>query len=233
MTIRGYPNQQKTGFEAQQYTTVNPCRRQQNAVDVLAHMFHQVIAADAVEAGAEVNTIPATAHSAWPGDLISITSGAQATTEVRVLSTSANLITLAENLPAALAVGVTFDIMRPKAPAISSSGTLVVNTSPAPLSYVDSARNVYSVTNVTSGAWVELIASTPAEIQAITLFDSSGRTLELGLGAAASETRLMIVPPGGIDGIIPILIPVGSRLSIRAISATASAGEIDITGFAP
>lgn len=97
--------------------------------------------------------------------------------------------------------------------------------------YADSVRNVYSVTPVTTGAWVQLIASTAAEIRALTIFDSSGQTLELGTGAAASETRLMLVPPGGIDGLLTVGIPVGTRLSVRAVSATASVGELTITGF--
>lgn len=98
-------------------------------------------------------------------------------------------------------------------------------------SYADSVRNDYSSVNVTTGAWVQLIASTAADINEITLFDSSGQTLELGTGAAASESRVLIVPPGGIDGTVPLRIPSGTRLAIRAVSATANAGEITITGL--
>lgn len=97
--------------------------------------------------------------------------------------------------------------------------------------YADSVRNVYSSTNVTTGAWVQLIASTAALINCITVFDSSGQTLELGTGAALSESRVMIVPPGGLGGCIRLRIPASTRLSIRAISATASVGELDITGL--
>lgn len=98
-------------------------------------------------------------------------------------------------------------------------------------SYVDSARNVYSSTNVTTGAWVQLIASTAGAISQITLFDSSGSTLELGTGGVGVETRKLIIPPGGIDGALPFTIPTATRVSIRAISGTASTGEIDLTGF--
>lgn len=117
--------------------------------------------------------------------------------------------------------------------------TAVSNSNPVPVTaissagkaYATSVRNVYSSTNVTTGAWVELIASTPAAISAITLFDSSGQTLELGTGGSGAETRVMIIPPGGIDGQMALTIASGTRVSIRAVSATANSGEIDITGY--
>lgn len=98
-------------------------------------------------------------------------------------------------------------------------------------SYADSVRNVYSSTSVTTVAWVQLIASVADDIDGITLFDSSGQTLELGIGAATAETRLLIIPPGGLDGFIPVAIAAGTRLSVRAISGTASTGELNITGY--
>lgn len=97
--------------------------------------------------------------------------------------------------------------------------------------YATSVRNVYSSTNVTTGAWVELIASTANATSCITVFDSSGQTMEIGVGAAASETRQLIIPPGGLSGCVPLLIAQSARVSIRAISATASVGEIDLTGL--
>lgn len=124
------------------------------------------------------------------------------------------------------------------------SGTVTANQGGAPWSvtisssamssgrtYADSARNAYASVNVTTGAWVELIASTAATINCLTLFDSSGQTLELGTGAAASETRKLIIPPGGHDGCIPLAIPASTRVAIRAVSGTASTGEIDLTGL--
>ncbi len=74
---------------------------------------------------------------------------------------------------------------------------------------------------VTSGAWVELIASTAAESHWLQCFESSGYALELGVGAAASEVRQCFIPPGGTDYPIPLRIPAGSRVSVRAIATTA------------
>lgn len=113
--------------------------------------------------------------------------------------------------------------------AVSSSNPLPVSGSKG-RSVVTTVRNDYSSTNVTTGAWVQLIASTASEINELSIFDSSGETLELGTGAAASETRLMLIFPGG-NGREPVQIPSGTRVSIRAVSATASVGELDINFY--
>ncbi len=116
----------------------------------------------------------------------------------------------------------------------SASPRVVISTdSPAPAgrAYADSARNAYSSTNVTTGAWVQIDASTAAAINALTVFDSCGQTLELGTGAAAAETRVLIVTPGGFDGILPLAIAAGTRLSLRAISGNCTTGEFNYTGF--
>lgn len=112
-----------------------------------------------------------------------------------------------------------------------SDGSAFLDPTSAGGTYADSVRNDYSSTSVTTGAWVQLIASTAAIIKKITIFDSCGQTLELGTGAAAAETRKLIIPPGGIDGQMQLNIPAGTRVSVRAISATCSVGELDITGF--
>ena len=116
-----------------------------------------------------------------------------------------------------------------------TTGGLLVTPTTIPAStgrsYVASVRNDYSSVNVTTGAWVELIASTAATINALTLFDSCGETLELGTGAAAAETRTLLIPPGGIDGQFQLTIPSGSRISIRAVSGDCTVGEIAFTGF--
>lgn len=95
---------------------------------------------------------------------------------------------------------------------------------------VTTVRNAYATTSVTTGAWVQLVASTSAAIHELEIFDSSGQTLEIGTGAAAAEARLIIVYPGG-NGRVPVLVASGTRLSIRAISATASAGELNINAY--
>lgn len=90
-------------------------------------------------------------------------------------------------------------------------------------------RIVYSSTNVTTGAWVQIVASTPNPIETAVIFDSSGQTLELGTGASGQEVSQMLIPPGG--GSFPVSIGGGTRLSIRAVSATANTGEGDFNLF--
>lgn len=89
-------------------------------------------------------------------------------------------------------------------------------------------RNVYSSTNVTTATWVQVISSLSFAADAVEIFDSSGQTLVLGVGAAASEVVWLIIPPGG-NGKVPVFIPQGSRISLKALSGTASSGEFDMT----
>lgn len=94
----------------------------------------------------------------------------------------------------------------------------------------DHARIDYSGTNVTTAAYVQLLASTSNTIGAIEIFDSSGQTLLLAVGAAASEVDQIYVIPGG-NGRIPITIANGARVSLKAVTGTASTGYIDATFY--
>lgn len=96
-------------------------------------------------------------------------------------------------------------------------------------SKVSIVRNDYSSVNVTTGAYVQLIASTSAVINKVQIFDSSGSTMVLAVGAAASEVDQIYIFPGGIEA--ELAIPAGSRVSIKAVSATASVGEISINFY--
>ena len=88
------------------------------------------------------------------------------------------------------------------------------------------ARLLYSVTNVTTSAYVQLVASAPYTCNRVVIFDSSGQTLFLGIGSSGSEIAKIIIPPGGID--VPISINAGDRLALKALSGTANAGEVDL-----
>lgn len=91
-------------------------------------------------------------------------------------------------------------------------------------------RNDYTSVNVTTAAYVQLVASTTSATSEIEIFDSSGQTLKLAVGAAASEVDQIIIFPGG-NGRIPLKIPASSRVSVKALSATASLGEIDVNFY--
>lgn len=98
-------------------------------------------------------------------------------------------------------------------------------------SYSDSAYLSYSSSNVTTGAWVQLIASTAAAINSLTIFSSCGETIELGTGASSSEARKLLIPPGGLDGPVDLSIASGTRVSLRGVSGNCTSGQISLTGL--
>lgn len=93
-------------------------------------------------------------------------------------------------------------------------------------------RLSYSGTNVTTSAWVQLIASFSGNATKMEIFDSSGQTMELGIGASGSEASIpFYILPGGNAQLITCPISSGLRLSIKAVSGTANTGEIDINFY--
>lgn len=90
-------------------------------------------------------------------------------------------------------------------------------------------RNAYGSTPVTTGAYVQLVASTATDINKLHIFDSSGQDLVLAVGPAASEVDQIQIFPGGIE--VALFIPAGSRISVKAVSANATAGILAITGL--
>lgn len=97
-----------------------------------------------------------------------------------------------------------------------------------PSQVVDLARIDYSGTPVTTLAYNEVIAALSADVNELFIFDSSGQTLVLAVGGVGSEQESLYIVPGG-NGIIRRTIPAGSRVAVKAISATANVGELSIT----
>jgi len=97
--------------------------------------------------------------------------------------------------------------------------------------YSDSSVLDYSSSNVGTGAWVQVDSSTAAVFNLINIFSSCANTLELGTGAAASETRVLLIPPGGLDSPTPLAIAAGTRLSVRSIAGTCTTGSLVLTGL--
>lgn len=86
-------------------------------------------------------------------------------------------------------------------------------------------RNDYSSTNVTTSAYVELDSALNKDVNELEIFDSSGQTLVLAIGAASGEVDTLYVVPGG-NGRINCVLPAGARLSIKAVSGNATTGEL-------
>ena len=94
------------------------------------------------------------------------------------------------------------------------------------LEYLD-----YSLTPVTTGAYVQLIASTAVAINSLQIFDSSGQAMILAVGAPGSEVDQLYVPPGGSSAGFALSIPAGSAVSYKALTGNATNGNLIITGL--
>lgn len=83
----------------------------------------------------------------------------------------------------------------------------------------------YSSTNVGTSAYVTLVASTPINTSQLLICDTSGKILKIASGAANSEVDLFTVPVSScmLFPLAPVL-PSGTRLSIKAIDASATSG---------
>lgn len=85
--------------------------------------------------------------------------------------------------------------------------------------------------NITTAAYVTLVASTAIALTAIQVLDTGGRFFVVATGAAASEVDFAYIQPGGSD-FIYIQIPAGTRISIRAVDGNAIAGYTGINLYA-
>lgn len=91
-------------------------------------------------------------------------------------------------------------------------------------------NNVYSSTNITTAAYVQLVASLTNDCQEIEIFDSSGQALYLATGGSGSEVNQIIITPGG-NGRVKLRIAAGTRISAKAITATANSGSLYINFY--
>lgn len=112
---------------------------------------------------------------------------------------------------------------------VTVAGSVAVTDFPR-LNSVTLYRNDYTITPVTTGAYVQLIASMPAAVKEVEIFDSSGETLVLAIGGAGSEVNKVYIFPGG-NGRIPLQIAATTRLSVKAVSNNATSGELTINFY--
>lgn len=185
-----------------------------------------------LEADPTTGSIPVTAIVTFPYDENYGTPGATTLRTASMLGVGATAVSNANPVPISDAGGsITVD----GTVAATQSGvwtvTTTTNGAPTGRAYADSVRNDYSSTNVTTGAWVQLIASTAAVINRLYIDDTCGQVLELGTGAALSEARKLIIPRGGLAAGVELAIPAATRVSIRAITATCSTGDFVLTGL--
>lgn len=115
---------------------------------------------------------------------------------------------------------------------VLASDQSAVPTISAGKTAINKVRNDYSSVNVTTAAYVELLSAAQftTACTEVEIFDSSGQTLLLATGGAGSEADQVYIIPGG-NGRIPLAIAASTRISVKAVSATASVGELTINFF--
>lgn len=98
-------------------------------------------------------------------------------------------------------------------------------------SKVELINHDHASTSVTTSAYVELVATTSAAIEQWHVFDSSGEGLIIATGAAASETDVLYIPPGGFSGPVDLSVAASTRISVKALTAATSSGNLIITAL--
>jgi len=94
-------------------------------------------------------------------------------------------------------------------------------------------RTLYSQRNVGLTDWVPIVWNLSLNVQEILIKDNSGQVLELGIclenAPPNSEERQILIRPGTVT--LPLKIPYGNRISLRAVTAPATTGENDLDIF--
>ena len=90
--------------------------------------------------------------------------------------------------------------------------------------------NLYSTTNVTSAAYVQLVASTAKGSTDICASNTGGTDVYIALGSAGNESNKLLIPSTTLNTqtCYHMAAPYGSRISAKTITATASSGELDL-----
>lgn len=95
--------------------------------------------------------------------------------------------------------------------AVTSTGA--INVSAGGLTTKDFLALDTSSTNITSAAYVQLIASSSAASTYVNIFNGSGSILELATGGSGSEVVVLVIPPGGVEA--SLSIAASTRISVR------------------
>jgi hypothetical protein len=168
MTVKGWPTQKKDQVNSSnQFATVQPLDQDKYGLDVHASSTVALVGTDAAETGSTESVINATSHAAVMGDLILFTAGADDGQQVRVLSVTANTITVTP-LTAAPANGDGFRILRHRNALVDDNGKLEVNAS------VVAGPIAFSKDTVDTTVSVDTATPANSEPLPVKLYNSSG-----------------------------------------------------------
>jgi hypothetical protein len=85
--------------------------------------------------------------------------------------------------------------------------------------------------NITNAAYVQVIASTGKQIDAIDVFSGNGQPVFIAIGGAGSEINQIAVIPGGQAGSIPVKFPAGSRISLKSAGSNITSGLFILNAY--
>lgn len=184
------------------------------------------IASDQTDVPISASSLPLPTGAATETTLASIAAEDFATeTTLATLGTETTLAAMSAKLPASLGAQTQAASL---SVALASDQVLPLSSGRTP---VGKLRNDYTSTNVTTGAWVQVSGGLAGAANVAEIFDSSGQTLEFGVGAPGGEVSQFYIFPGG-NGKIDVSVVAATQLHVRAVSATADAGELVINFYA-
>lgn len=88
--------------------------------------------------------------------------------------------------------------------------------------------------NITTAAWKEIVAALETAACAVEIFNSTGRILQISLGASGQEDENVMkytIIPGGSEILVPSEWMRGKRLSLKAVDANATTGWLIFNFF--
>jgi hypothetical protein len=104
-----------------------------------------------------------------------------------------------------------------------TGGAVPVTLSTASGSDVLQTLNI-SYTNLTT-SYYEAVASLADDISKIAIYDTSGETIELAIGASGAEVVRLTIGPG-CDQQLDVALSIGDRIAVRTVGSNATSGSL-------
>lgn len=242
--IKGFPTQQKlvnNQSARHEFVTVQPATQNlRSALDTVARYAFRVNSASIARiAGATTGNpsdgsgtiVDDLATPAQVGDFVRFEDGQAQFLELPIIEVSTNSFKLGCKLGATQvpSAGDSFFILRYVTQQNNPDGTVIISL--ANKSAVGLDRLVASVGSpITTAAYTTLVAAT-ASVTEIEIDNTTGKTLVLAIGPAAGEVDTIYIPTKGLSR-QGLVVPIGSRLSVKAMGGNATFGEVNVNMFA-
>jgi len=167
-------------------------------------------------------SLPLPAGAATQATLASVLTSLQALDDALVSNDTDKLATESDQLPSSLGSQTSANSLS----VVMASDAVAPNPKDTVVAF---ARLDYSVDNLATGSYTELIADIGGTAgKQVIIFHSSGTPIYLAIGAAAAETDSLIVIPGGFNHPVELEIPANSRLSLKSIGSAVTSGQMII-----